>query len=121
MCFCCSLATNSFYVAPKAPTCPGFLNGYGMLIYIIFVRCEESFLSGILSNKMNGATVKRGVDMTDAEYNALYKKAEDLIVKRYSNLATDSEKTMLFKKITKMFVENSGGMTLLAIIMSMEN
>lgn len=70
---------------------------------------------------MSNSIIERGVDVTDDEYDALYKKAEELIVKKYSNLPTDVEKTMLFKKVTKMFVENSGGMTLLAIIMSMEN
>lgn len=69
---------------------------------------------------MNGEVTTGRTLMTDAEYDALYKKAEELIVKKYVDLATDTEKTMLFRQITKLFVENSGGMTLLAIIMSME-
>lgn len=58
--------------------------------------------------------------MTDSEYDALYAKAEEVIITKYKNLSMESEKERLFNQIVKLFVENAGGMTLLAIIMSVE-
>ena len=72
-------------------------------------------------NSQVEAATEGSMNMTDAQYDALYKKAEEVINKKYVNLTTEAEKTMLFKQVTKLFVENSGGMTLLAIIMSLES
>lgn len=70
-------------------------------------------------NKSSQVDVVEG-PMTDQEYDAIYKAAEAKIMSKYDQLTSAEEKKRLFQQITKLFCEQAGGMTLLAIIIKLE-